>query len=124
MAALNASGVRVELRGGAMQLVWDMNSLIEIEDVYGSLDGFEVALRAKPFRAIRFAVWTAGTWLGDPADAPKSEAEVGERMDLKAMAGMSDAVADALLQAIGLDDGEVAESADPTKAAAATPSPS
>jgi hypothetical protein len=117
MAELNGSGVRLELRGGAMQLRFDLNALIEVEDAYGSLDGFQVALSVKPFRTVRHALWLAGTWLGDDAAKPTSEEEVGRLLDPQRLRDADAALGQALLEALGKAEPEA--EADPTTAATA-----
>lgn len=121
MAALNGSGVRVELKTGAMQVVFDMNSLIEAEERYGSLDAYYAALSVKPLGAIRFALWVAGEWLGDPADKPNSEKAVGAVMDSRSLEKVTTPIAASLREALGMPEGEPEqEPARPTKAARST----
>jgi len=123
MGALNGRGVRVELDGGAMQVRFDMNRLIDIEDHFGDLSGLELALTTKPFRTVRWVMFTAGTWLGDADRAPVTEEAVGAVIDPARLGKVSEAVGRALREALGLGDVEVAPS-DPTGAVAATRSPS
>lgn len=101
-----------------MQVRFDLDALIELEETYGSIDAVQMAMGTKFFKTLRHVLWVAGTWTGDPAGAPTSEKALGALVNLKRMKDYHDAVDRALRDALGLDEGE-GEAGDPPVAATA-----
>lgn len=121
MGALNPKGVRVDLLGGeAVRVLFDMDSLITIEDDFGSLADFELALVTKPFRTVRTALFLAGKWVGDPALAPTTVEAFGALMDPTKVREYLGKITEALYEALGVsqEEADAAVAADPTLAAA------
>lgn len=124
MGALNTKGVRVDLLNDeAVRLLFDMDVLVDVEDDYGSLTGFELALATKPFRTVRYAFWKAGRWVGDPALKPETAEAMGAHLDGAKTAFYIGKLTEALYESLGIskEEAEVAANAmaeDPTLAAA------
>ncbi len=128
MGSLNPKGIRIPLKNGdAMRVKFDIDSLILLEEEFGSLADVFLSLGSKSFGTIRKVLWVAGEWVGDPERAPESLHAVGQMMDpnLARTKEIVDLLVLAMDEALGTADTE--DDAGPTSAKAkrkaATPSP-
>lgn len=121
MAALNASGRTVTLKGGPVTLVFTTDRLIEVENRFGSIAAAERVITDKPTTAARYFLWIgSGRQVGTGAEIPESE--VGPLMDGTRTPRILNAVTEAINDALR-DDEPPTESGPTTEATAATPGP-
>lgn len=120
MAALNASGRTVTLKGGPVTVKYTVDRLIEIEDRFGSLPAGGEAVDTRSASAGRFLLWI-GTGKEVGTGAPITEDTVGPLMDGVPLRKILGVINDAIRDALSGDDDE---EAGPTKEATApTPGP-